>query len=209
MSRPTLTESPARGGRDHDRTHALVRGREHPRRLPRRNDRHDCARAGRLVPLRGAERPPRTRQGAVPLRGAWRERERSSEPSTIRFCWSEHRTFLAALSRRPCASSPGSRSAGRGAEIVLSDARDVQGERCVRVRNTGVAVTSRWSCGGVGERVRIAPSTKKAGALVEIGGGRRAGRKSGYVYLSGWAAPPVASLGAPLPGLPDPADPTT
>ena len=82
-----------------------------------------------------------------------------------------------------------------GAEIVLSEARDPQGDRCIKVRNTGVGVTNRWSCGGVGQRERIGPSQRKPGALVTIGGGRRVWPgKSGYVYLSGWAAPPVASL---------------
>jgi hypothetical protein len=85
----------------------------------------------------------------------------------------------------------------RGADIVLSSGRDAKGERCVRVFNTGDHVqTLHWECGAeVGNRFHAFPGQNGPGRLVSVSAGRRVWPgKPGYVYLHGWAAPPVVSL---------------
>jgi hypothetical protein len=85
----------------------------------------------------------------------------------------------------------------RDADVVLSEARDQQGERCVRELNTRDLVqTQNWDCGAwVGTRATSSPVQKGPSPLVSVGVGKRVWPgHPGWVYLDGWAVPPVASV---------------
>jgi hypothetical protein len=85
----------------------------------------------------------------------------------------------------------------RSADVVLSGGRDAKGERCIRTLNTGDHVqTLHWYCGPeVGNRFHAYRGQTGPGLLVSFSTGQRVWPgKPGYVYVHGWAAPPVVSL---------------
>ncbi|MDX6596133.1 MAG: hypothetical protein QOE87_20 [Gaiellales bacterium] len=86
----------------------------------------------------------------------------------------------------------------QGASLELWLARGSKGDDCIQVRNTANRQTRRWLCDpAVGRDSAVGlqpPSAKAQPVYYAVNQFTRFGRPGGYIYASGWAGPPVASL---------------